>query len=258
MAPYGVAAIDEGLEIADGLGTALLRYDGTLERTGKITDHGFPGYVRGLARAPQGVYTTNSVGEVGRWDTGCWTVGEIWASDFSETMGVTATNGEHVVVAEAGTGRVVAVTRDGTVSEVAKGFERPVGVACTANGTLVVSDEERGTVERIDGDGTRTVLADGLSRPHDVAIFDDTALVIEAAAQRLLSIPLSGGEPTVLAEGLPTGSGPGKVRDTLNGLPMMMPGPISPFAGLDVGPDGRVFVSGDANGTIVVLKLTSD
>jgi hypothetical protein len=58
----------------------------------------------------------------------------------------------------------------------------------------------------------------------------------------------------VIAEGLPVGTSGGGVRETLNGLPDVIPGPISPFAGVDSDAEGRLYVAGDAAGVVVVLE----
>ncbi len=259
MAPYGIAVADGAVQIADGLGNARLTLDGQLERTAKITDDGFPGYIRGLARAAEGVFLTNSVGMVGRWQTETWTTGETWAEGLGETMGIAPIPGKpSVIVAVADQGRVVEVTRSGDVLTIADGFQRPVGVAVDGSGTIFVTDEARGTLERLERNGERTVLTEGLNHPHDVALHKGTLLVVEAGAEQLIAVDLSaGGELTTVATGLPVGDGRGGVRATLNGLPDMIPGPISPFAGIDVDDQGRVYLAGDRDGVVVVLEPAS-
>ena len=259
MAPYGIAVADGAVQIADGLGTARLTLDGQLERTAKITDDGFPGYIRGLAGAAEGVFFTNSVGMVGRRQTETWTTGEQWAEGLGETMGIAAIPGQpSVIVAVADQGRVVEVSRSGDVLTIAEGFQRPVGVAVDESGTIFVTDEARGTVERLERNGGTTVLAEGLNHPHDMAFHRGTLLVVEAGAEQLVSVDLSAGrELSKVATGLPVGDGSGGVRTTLNGLPEMIPDPISPFAGVDVDDRGRVYLAGDRDGVVVVLERAS-
>jgi hypothetical protein len=79
-------------------------------------------------------------------------------------------------------------------------------------------------------------------------------LVCEAGAARVVAVPHGGGEPTPVATDLPVGEAGGGTREVLGGLPQMIPGPIVPFAGIDVGPDGRVYVAGDRTGTVLVLE----
>jgi hypothetical protein len=156
------------VQIADGFSAARLTFDGRLERTGKITDPGFPGYIRGLAAADRGVYVTNSAGAVGRWNPDGWTEGEVWVDGLGEVMGLAALPGTpSVAVAVADHRHVVSVSPGGQVATLADGFQRPVAVAAGAAGELFVTDEARGTLERVER-GRRTVLAEGLNHPHDL------------------------------------------------------------------------------------------
>jgi streptogramin lyase len=253
LAPYGIAVADGAVQIADGLGTARLTFDGRLERTGKITDQGFPGYIRGMAAADDGVYVTNSVGTVGRWSTGGWTTGEAWVDGLGETMGVAALPGRtSVVVAVVNQGRVAYVSPSGDVETLAEGFDRPVGVAVGSSAEVFVTDEARGTLERVES-SRRTTLAEGLNRPHDVVLRDGRVLLVDAGAGRVLSVDPHGGEVECIASDMPVGDGAGGIRATLNGLPNMIPGPIYPFAGIDADQHGALYVAGDRDGTVVVL-----
>ena len=140
----------------------------------------------------------------------------------------------------------------GTTSVVADGFERPVGVAVAPGGAIFVSDEVRGTVERVEA-GTRGA-ARRPQRPAGPAVSGGRLLRRRgrrrAARSRCRS---KAATPRSVATGLPVGTGDG-VRGTLNGLPEMIPGPISPFAGLDADADGRLYVGGDARGVVLVLE----
>jgi sugar lactone lactonase YvrE len=256
MAPYGIAVADGAVHIADGLGTARLTFDGTLERTGKITDEGFPGYVRGLAPADPGVYVTNSTGLVGRWQTVGWTHGEAWADGLGETMGVARVPGadDRVIVAVADRGAVMEVSSSGTARVLADDFDRPVGVAVSPDGDVFATDEGRGTLDRIATDGHRSTVVESLNHPHDLVTHEGSIMIVDAGARRVVSVDVANGALRELAIDVPTGDGAGGVRATLNGLPNMIPGPISPFAGIDFDERGRLHVAGDAHGVIVTLE----
>ena len=254
LAPYGIAVADGAVQVADGFSAARLTFDGRLERAGKITDVGFPGYIRGLAAADRGVYVTNSAGTVGRWSTDGWTEGEVWVDGLGEVMGLAALSGSpSVAVAVADRGHVVSVSPGGKVETIAEGFERPVGVAAGASGELFVTDEARGTLERLER-GRRTVIAEGLNHPQDLVMRAGRILLVEAGAGRVVSVDPEGGEVDCIASGMPVGDGAGGVRSTLNGLPNAIPGPMPPFAGIDVDENGVVYVAGDAQGVVVVLE----
>lgn len=253
LAPYGIAVADGAVQIADGLGTARLTFDGQLGRAGKITDPGFPGYIRGMAAADGGVYVTTSVGTVGRWTTGDWTAGDIWLNGLGETMGVAAVPGRtSVVVAVVDQGRVAYVSASGDVETLAEGFNRPVGVAVGPSAEVFVTDEARGTLELLES-GRRTTLVEGLNHPHDVALHNGLVLLVDAGSGRILSVNPENGDVECIASNMPVGNGAGGVRATLNGLPDMIPGPIYPFAGIDADQDGAIYVAGDQDGTVVVL-----
>ncbi len=254
LAPYGIAVADGAVQIADGFSAARMTFDGRLERAGKITDVGFPGYIRGLAAAGRGVYVTNSAGAVGRWSTDGWTAGEIWVGELGEVMGLTALPGSPAVaVAVADRGHVASVSPGGKVETLGEGFERPVGVAAGSSGELFVTDEARGTLERVER-GRRTTIAEGLNHPQDLALRDGRILLVEAGAGRVVSIDPEGGAVDCVASGMPVGDGAGGVRGTLNGLPNAIPGPMPPFAGIDCDENGLVYVAGDAKGVVVVLE----
>lgn len=259
MAPYGLAATDVGVCIADGLGAALLSYDGTLARTDKITDPGFPGYARAVASADGGaaMLVTNNLGTVTKHPAGAWTQAEVWAEGLGDTvLDVASTSDGRVLVTDGGGGRVLCLTAPGAVEVLAAGLQRPAGVAVGPDDAVVVTDEVAGTLERIGADGTRAVLASGLRSPQGVAVVDELVLVCEVGSARVIAVPLDGGDLVPVATDLPFGTADGGTREVLNGLPQMIPGPIPPFAGIDAGPDGRVYVAGDRTGTVVVLTRT--
>jgi sugar lactone lactonase YvrE len=254
MAPYGLAATTAGLCVADGLGAARITADLTLERTDKITDPGFPGYVRGLCASPDrtAMFVTNNLGMVTRHAAGAWTAFETWAEGLGEVTGVAARS-DGVVVADSGGGRVLGLPRAGETLELATGLGRPSDVAVTADDRIYVSDEARGTVELIGPDSTRTVFADDLRIPQGVAVDGDGLLVCEVGRRRVVWLPFDGGGRHVVADDLPVGEN-GTVRPTVNGLPMMIPGPIAPFAGVEVDEQGTVYVAADQEGSVIALR----
>jgi sugar lactone lactonase YvrE len=254
LGPYGIAVNDAGVYIADGLSAASLASDGQLSPAGKFTDPGFPGYARGLAAGSGSeLVVTTSEGRVARYDP-VHVSSELLVEGLAEPMGVDRRADGSIVVAEAGSGRVVAIAADGSLEVLDTNFERPVGIAFDRDGQILVSDEARGTVERLGGEPR--VLLDGLDHPHDIAITANGILVVEAGARRLLRIPADGGRGCTVASNLPIGTSDGP-RPTLGGLPEMIPGPISPFAGLAVDNRGQVYVGGDGSGVVSVLHASS-
>ena len=174
---------------------------------------------------------------------------------MAEPMGIDLGADGRAIVAEAGSSRVISIESAGSVEVVDDDFGRPVGVAVDRAGGIVVSDEARGTVERLAG--TREILLDGLDHPQGIAVTPQGIFVVEAGARRLLQLPRHGGEAVAVASNLPIGTDQG-LRPTLNGLPEMIPGPISPFAGVAADSQGRLYVGGDETGIIIVLEPNID
>lgn len=190
---------------------------------------------------------------------------------FARPYGV-AWDGDDLVVADPGAGRLVRVDPRGRVRlSSAADLESPIGVAVCAAG-VVVSDSRRGRVVLLDR-GLRqiSVLAEGLARPTGVACSDERIFVAETGAHRLvvLSPPAAAsalgrrgdgeGEfnfPTAIA----AGDGSLWVGDTLNfrlqrldaesgtfqdlfGRLGDAPGELPRLKGIAVDPAGRLWVS---------------
>jgi sugar lactone lactonase YvrE len=254
LGPYGVTVNDAGVYIADGLAMVSLAPDGELLPAGKFTDQGFPGYVRGLAAgSTSDLLVTTSEGGVARYDP-VSVSSDLIAEGLAEPMGLDRRSDGATIVAEAGLARVVAISADGSVEVVDGNFERPVGIAVDRAGRILVSDEEHGTVEQLDGEPR--MLLDGLDHPQDIAVTPSGIFVVEAGARRLLRIPAEGGRVFTVASNLPIGSEQG-LRPILGGLPEMIPGPISPFAGVAVDSRQRVYIGGDASGVVTVLDAAN-
>jgi hypothetical protein len=87
-----------------------------------------------------------------------------------------------------------------------------------------------------------------------VATIGADVYVVEAAAKRIRWISAGGADQGPIACALPVGAAGGGIRPTQGGLPDMIPGPMPPFAGLAIGRDGALLLSGDQTGCVVVLE----
>jgi hypothetical protein len=56
-----------------------------------------------------------------------------------------------------------------------------------------------------------------------------------------------------IASELPLGAAPGVVPKPLKGMPPFS-GPQGPFAGIAAGPDGTLYVSADADGSVLAFR----
>lgn len=253
LGPLGLAVGSDGmLYAADGLSLAAITPEGKRSRPGMFLQEGFPGFVRGLAAAPGGgLYMTISAGSVVSYHPGT-RASQTLASGLNELLGVAGAPDGTVVVAEAGEGRVLKITPTGEVTVLARGLTRPSGVAVASNGSCYVSEAGRGRVVQLNG-GTTTVI-DGLQTPQGVALAGDQLLILDVGSKALFALSLTTKQRQTLATNLPVGAAPGITPKPLLGVPELIPGPLSPFAGVAVGSDGTIYIAGDGEGSVLALK----
>jgi hypothetical protein len=70
----------------------------------------------------------------------------------------------------------------------------------------------------------------------------------------LVSVDLVTKVRQTIARELPVGAPPGVTPKPLRGLPPFS-GPQGPFAGIAAGPDGTLYLSADAEGSVMALRL---
>lgn len=252
--PFGIAVGADGdLLVADGMSLAKIDGAGVVNRPAMLLQHGFPGYVRGVAAEPDGAFVvTNSAGQCARYRPGG--EAEVLLDGLDCAMGLTvAANGE-IVLCEAGGGRVIAIGPGGQARTLATGLDRPTGLAEAPGGGFFVSEAGAGRVVHVAGGNAATVLS-GLIEPHGVAVADGRAVALDRGDGMLHRAGGHGGAAEVLASGLPCGTH-GELRpNILPGIKDLMPGPLLPFADIAALPDGRIAVGGDGQGSIVAVSL---
>jgi DNA-binding beta-propeller fold protein YncE len=230
----------------------LFAPDGKRSRPSTWLDHGFPGFVRGLAAGSAGsVYVTTSAGDVAAYHPVTRAV-QTLASNLHELLGVAATADGAVVVAEAGEGRVLQISPGGETTVLARGLGRPAGVAVAADGSIYVSDAGNGRVVQVQN-GTTTVM-EGLQSPQGIAVAGDQLFVLDVGKKEVVELSLTTKHLQTVVTGLPVGAAPGIVPKPLPGIPGLIVGPLSPFAGLAVGRDGTLYIAGDGEGSVLALK----
>ncbi|MGC2654437.1 MAG: SMP-30/gluconolactonase/LRE family protein [Mycobacterium sp.] len=246
---------DGRLYIADGTYFYTLESAGKLSTVGMLFTPGYPGFLRGVVPSGPGEFVvTTSGGQVCRYrpDVG---ESEVLADGFDQLYGVAIAPGNAVVVTELGTGRLLSI-ESGSVEVLAAGLREPVGVVIGSDGGCLVSETGAGRVIKVNGPGatkgTETVL-DGLLRPQGLLVRDRQLYVVDAGAKALIAFDLDRQVRSTIAAELPVGAPPGVVPKPLRGMPPFS-GPQGPFAGITAGSDGTLYLSADADGSVLALR----
>ena len=242
---------DGTLYVTDGTFFYAVRAGGELQTLGMLFSPGYPGYIRGVTALGEGEFiVTSANGEVTRWRPAS-SESEVLASGLDQLYGVAVGPNGAIVAAELGTGRVISVS-SGKVEELAAGLNQPIGVAFGPDGTCLVSESGAGRIVAISGSGVDTVV-DGLEKPQGILVRDGRLYIVDAGAKALISVDLGSKARHTIASDLPVGAPVGVTPKPLLGLAPFS-GPQGPFAGIAAGPDGTLYVSGDAEGSVLALR----
>ena len=240
---------DGDLYIADGTYFYRLRPDGHLSTISMLFSPGYPGFLRGLAfSGPAEFMVTTSGGQVARYRPADGET-DYLADGLDQLYGIAILSDGTPIAVEQGAGRLIAVHASG-VETLASGLNAPVGVAIAPDGTPLVS--EVGRVVGVTASGTQTVV-DGLSSPQGLLIQDSSLYIVDAGQKSLLRFDLTSGALDTLAWDIPIGAPVGVLPKPLRGMPPFS-GPQGPFAGIAAGPDGTIFVSTDADGSVMAFR----
>jgi len=250
--PLGLAMDADGLLfVADGPFSYTIRPGQERERAGFLFDPGYPGYSRGVAAAGPGEFIiTTANGDVARY----WPAkheSKVLASGFDQLYGVAIAPGGAVVFAEQGTGRVLSV-QSGNVEKLATGLRQPSGVAVGPDNACFVAESAGGRVAKLSAGLAETVL-EGLLKPQGILVRNGLLYVVDAGAKELIEYDLTSGVRRTIASGLPVGAPPGVTPKFLGPIGTMS-GPMGPFAGITAGLDGTLYVSGDAEGSVLAIR----
>jgi glucose/arabinose dehydrogenase len=173
------------------------------------------------------------------------------AEGLDRPYGVTLAPNGCVIVAEAGRGRVLAI-KSGIVEEIGSGLGQPMGVVIAADGACLVSEGAAGRVTKL-ADGRKETVMDGLTTPQGMALQDNRLFVLDAFTEELIAFDMSSAARRTIASNLPVGAPPGVIPKPLRAIPPHS-GPMGPFADLASGANGTLYVSGDAEGSVLALK----
>lgn len=250
--PLGLAlGADGALYVADGAFSYALRPGSARQTLGMLFSPGYPGYARGVAAADPGEFiVTTALGAVVRYRP-AQQESEVLASGFDQLYGVAAAAGGAAVFAEQGTGRVLSVSA-GHVETLATGLDRPSGVAIAGDGSCYVAESGGGRVVKVAGGRSETVL-DGLQKPQGILVRGIRLYVVDAGSKTLIEYDLGTRTQRNIASSLPVGAPPGVVPKFIGSIGTLS-GPMGPFAGIAAGADGTLYVSADADGSVLALR----
>ena len=250
--PAGLAVSSDGtLYASDGISMAAVERDGAQRRVGMLFDGQFPGFVRGLAAAADGnLVVTTSAGDVTTYHPTSHAMTE-HAKGLQELYGVAVGPGGVIVVAEGGGGRVLVISGK-EIKTAATGLSRPSGVAVAADGSCFVAEAGKGRVVHINGGVSEAV--GGLREPQGLLLDGDDLYIVDAGAHELVRFSTRTRERETVAANLPVGAPLGVIPHVLAGIPGLLPGPLTPFAGIAQSHDGTIYVAADAEGSILAFR----
>ena len=249
--PMGIAVNAAGtVTVADGMFAYTVAAGAERQMIGSLFGGNYPGFLRGIGSCgADRLVTTTANGTVARWTPG--SEPELLASGFDRLMGVAEGPGGAVVFADYDSGRVMQAA-GGEVSELASGLDKPMGVAVGGDGAVYVAESGAGRVVKVSGGRVSTVL-DGLREPQGIAVRGGKLFVLDVAAKQVIECDLSGGAQRIIAAGLAVGAPPGVMPKPLGGVGDMC-GPMTAFAGIAAGADGSLYLSADAEGSVLALR----
>ena len=79
-------------------------------------------------------------------------------------------------------------------------------------------------------------------------------IILDVGSKKLLTLSLTTRQRQTLVTNLPVGAPPGVIPKPLLGVPDLIPGPLSPFAGLAAGHDDTITIAGDGGGSVLTRK----
>ncbi len=245
-------APDGTLYVADGTFFYEFR-DGKLAVVASLFSLNTPGYLRGVTATGVAEFVgSTSLGQVVTYRHGPEPETTIIADGFDQLYGIAVAADGTIVTADAGAGKVASI-RGGQTEVLASGLQRPIGVAFGPDNAVLVSESGAGRIVAAGTGGVDTVV-DGLETPHGILVRGDQLLIVDVGLKALIAVDLVTKARQTLAAELPLGVPEGVTAKPLKGTPPFS-GPMGPFAGITAGPDGTVYVSADAEGSVLAVRI---
>ncbi len=250
--PIGLAVGKSGeLFVSDGGFDYTLKPGGELELIGMLFSPGFPGWVRAVVSSGLDEWiVTTANGDVARWSPATQQ-SAVLAKGYDRLMGVDLTPGGALVFAEFGTGRVLSLEGN-AITVLATGLNKPIGVAVSADGTCYVSESGSGRVVKLVRGKAESVI-DGLGQPEGITVYRGKLYIVDVLTKELVECNLATGARRSIATNLPVGAPVGVVAKPLGGVGDMC-GPMLSFSDVTAAADGTLYVSGDAEGSVLSIR----
>ncbi len=251
--PLGLGVGEGGeLFVADGAFGYTIPPGGKMAFTSFFFSPGSPGYMRGIARGSQAGewLVTTGLGSIARFRPGEGT-SDFLGHGFDQLMGIDANTRGAVVFAEYGTGRVHLAEGD-TVREIANGLNKPMGVAVDGD-TVYVAESGAGKIVKLQQGSAVETVAEGLGCPQGLCLSGGKLYAVDTEAKALIQIDPASGAQTTIVSNLPVGA-PAGIRPKFLSNVGDMAGPMVPFSDVTAGPDGTLYVSADAEGSVMMVS----
>lgn len=242
----------EVLLVADGYGYRLAdTQDGSVSTTYDLTEFGFPAAASAAAAnadyfALSDVVIRPSIYLIDRRNGK--TVAR-WR-DIRSALGILLTADGHPVITDYATGTLLVLNRADRDKRtvIARDLAGPVGLAWAGakQDAVYVAEATSGSITRIElaADGERRTVASGLKQPEGLIVLADGRIaVVEVGTRRLVVVDPADGSIITLATDLPVG------QQTANAPP-----PIYLPSGVAQAADGTLYISGDIDNSIRMLK----
>jgi sugar lactone lactonase YvrE len=253
--PLGLAVgADGSVFAADGAFSYRLGADGSRDLVCMIFTVSGPGYVRGVVAGEPGEWiVTTGLGSIARYRHGGeseWIV-----HGYDQLMGIDINDAGAIAFAEYGTG-CVHVCENGEARMVAQGLDRPMGVAVDGN-RLYVAESGAGKIVRLEQGKAVETVAEGMACPHGLCLSGGKLYTVDAVAKSLIEVDPATGRTTIIASDLPVGAPLGLAATPWLGPIGDMSGPMINFADVAAGPDGTLYVSADAEGSVIAVRQSA-
>jgi sugar lactone lactonase YvrE len=255
-APGGLAVTThagrEALLVADGYGYRVVdTASGAVSSTFELTNFGFPGAATAAAANDQYFALTDVVirPSVYLIDRSTGKTVAKWR-DIKTALGIVLTADGQPLITDYSSGTLIQLNRADKQQRtvIADGLKGPVGLtwATPAEDAVYVAESLTGSITRIElsAGQARTTIVTGLSQPEGITrMADGRIAVMEVGKQRLLAVDPASAAMEVLATGLPVG------HPAANAPP-----PVHLPSGVTQGADGTLYISGDRDNSIRMLR----